>query len=346
MKGPRWLSRFVTLVVISLGTVPLHAEPPEGFEPYLGLKFHFEIALPKGWSVLDPKLQRSDAERAVPDPATVVAFGALRFTPEYFLSKGDDPVAAKQASLKMDEQMKWVDRGVLPGFLLQRAPAEKGMSCEGFDPSATKSLLEHLGDHSMFHSKAAIREKLHAEPITIGGCRGLRVRGKGTSPDGEAQSMDVFTFSNDKVLFMFLMDNLDEYYAKNVGNFEKAMSTLKLAATPPASAPVSVRGSVADGTLQRDISQLLLKEATALHEGCEPQVLRAEPYRLDEPSAIMASWDASQRKRVERLRKAGSVVLERWFVKSCEAADAYEVLITPSEQGGSDFVVRRLPPRE
>jgi hypothetical protein len=335
----RRLSRFVLLAAVSLVATAIRAETPEGFEPYLGFKFQFEIALPKGWSALDPKFLLSEAERAVPDPEIVVAFGALRLTQDHLLSIRDDPAATKQASEQIDPQMRWVDRGVLPGFLLQRVPAEPGMSCEGFNESAKKSLFEHLTELAMFQNKAAIREEPHFDPVAIAGCRGLRFRGKGTNSAGELQTSDVFSFSDGKTLFMFMMHDLDQYYAKNVGNFEKAMSTLKLTAAPP---DPGVPGSAADKKLQKDITHLVFTEASALHEGCEPQVLKAEPYRPDEPSVVMASWDAKKRKRAEHLRKDGGAVVERWSVKSCETVDAYEVLIIPSEEGGADFVVRRL----
>jgi hypothetical protein len=101
------------------------------------------------------------------------------------------------------------------------------MSCSGFDKNAEKQLLDLLGKDAMFGKGRTTREKPHADSIPLGGCQGLRVRGKGTAGTGAGKTLDIFAASDGKVLFLFMLLNLDEHYGKNVGVFEQIISTVK-----------------------------------------------------------------------------------------------------------------------
>jgi hypothetical protein len=206
--------------LLSLVVVLVLAQQPEGFEPYLGMKDQFTLALPVGWSVYDQQevLMGKRGKTGLP-----VVFSSEVIDGQAMKSGG------QQALDKVLGQLTSVEIGLLESFTLDRLPAKKGMSCNGMDSKAQKQLLDLMGTDPMFGRRQTIRVKPHAEPAIIGGCQGLRVKGKGASSTGEGKVLDVFAVSDGEVLFLFKLLNLDEHYPKNLVTFEKVMSTLKMA---------------------------------------------------------------------------------------------------------------------
>lgn len=208
------------LLLLSVVVVPVLAQQPEGFEPYLGMRDQFALALPVGWSVYDQQ-EVLMGKRGKTGPPVVFSSEVIDGRA---MMSGD-----QQALQKVLDQLGRVEIGLLAGFMLDRLPAKKGMSCNGFDSKARKKLLDLMGTDPMFGRGRTTREKPHAEPAIIGGCQGLRVKGKGTASTGGGKVLDVFAVSDGEVLFLFKLLNLDEHYPKNLGTFEEVLSTLKLA---------------------------------------------------------------------------------------------------------------------
>jgi hypothetical protein len=212
-------------LLLSVFALPVLAQQPEaeGFVPYVGMKDQFTIALPVGWSVYDQQ-EVLTGKRGKTGPPVVFSSEVIDGRA---MMSGD-----KQAALKVADQLSGIETGLLSGFALDRLPARYGMSCNGIDGEARARLLELLGRDPMFGRGRTIREKLHAEPTLIGGCQGLRVKGKGEARGGGGRILDVFAVSDGDVLFLFMLQPLEEHYAKNLGAFEKALSTLELALAP------------------------------------------------------------------------------------------------------------------
>jgi hypothetical protein len=112
----------------------------------------------------------------------------------------------------------------------------------------------------------------------------------------------------------------------------------------------NVPGTLADAELQTDIQLLLWKEESKQHRDCTHESSRAEPAPADSSSIIaaMLAGDSaaatSARNLLERSRDTGQtglVRLERWYVRSCDALTAYEVLLLASPGGGTDIIVRQ-----
>lgn len=194
-------------------------------QQYSGMKDQFELALPKGWSVYDQGMVLSSKPSKTGLP---VVFCSEPIDGKAMLS-GD-----RRAVEKVADQLASVETGALAGFILDRLPAKQGMSCHGFDATAQKMLLDLMGTEPMFGPGRITRGKPHAEPLVIGGCQGLRIKGKGTARTGDGRSLDVFAVSDGETLFLFKLENLDEHYPKNIDTFERIMSTLRLTATPTA----------------------------------------------------------------------------------------------------------------
>jgi len=318
----------------------LHEAISQGFEPFLGMKDQFEIALPAGWSVLDQGAGFRGGKPGKTGPPVVFSSELIDIQASMSMQPG---AAQHAAAEKIAEQLGGVEVGEIAGFKLERLPAEKGMSCDGFDQQAQKKLLKLLGTDPMFGPDEITREKPHADSIVVGGCQGLRVRGKGTASTGEGKrldkTLDIYAVSDGQVLFLFMLNNLDEHYPKNLGTFEKAMSTLTLLEPR---LPAEVPGTAANRELQGDITQRLFAEASKLHKDCEHRVLKAEIYGDAERSFIAAGMGREGPKREKRLRGKGLMAVERWFVQSCDTADLYEVLLMVSEEGGTDIAVKKL----
>ena len=221
MKRASTVGKLATLLTLFFVAPSALAEEAGDLQPYTGMKDQFEISLPAGWSVFDQgaAMGGKSAKTGLP-----IIFSSVSIDSKAMLS-GD-----QQALRKVEEQMVGIELGGIPGFMLDRLPAQKGMSCSGFDSKAQKKVLDIVGKDPMFGKGRTIREKPHAETQTIGACQALRVRGKGTTAKGSGKNLDVFALSDGKVLFLFELFNLDEHYVKNVGTFEKIISTVKLAA--------------------------------------------------------------------------------------------------------------------
>jgi hypothetical protein len=227
------LNRFASrLAVTAAGVIALVAPPEraaaqaqeETLQLYEGLKDHFVLSLPAGWTAIN------QLELLTKEPAP--------FGPVIFSSQHIDFIAAPgsrdQGALeKLAHQLGAMERGEVPGIILDRLPAEKGMSCSGFDNRARKYLLRLAGADPMFGRGRQTREEPHADSVSLGGCEGLRIRGKGSARSGEGKILDTLAVSDGRVLFLFSLFNLDQYYDRNVSLFESILSTLRLAAAPP-----------------------------------------------------------------------------------------------------------------
>jgi hypothetical protein len=44
----------------------------------------------------------------------------------------------------------------------------------------------------------------------------------------------------------------------------------------------------------------------------------------------------------EKLRSAGDMWIEKWWVQSCESISTYEVMLLRSLEGGTDIIVEKL----
>ena len=102
-----------------------------------------------------------------------------------------------------------------------------------------------------------------------------------------------------------------------------------------------VPGTAADSQLQKDITQLLFAEASKYHEECEHSVLKAEGYEEAERSVIASEMGEEAPELEQSLRAKEKMWLEKWFVKSCDTVNIYEVLLL-SPEAGTDIIVQKL----
>lgn len=187
--------------------------------PYEGQKTQFTLSLPRGWVVYD--------QSALPGVGSDPRFNLIVF----YLSP--NPGAQDSMAARLDEMsaelMSKIDTGESPSFFLQRFPARKGMSCDGFTEGAEKEVIKVVAGDAAFRRGATIQEALHSEPLPFAGCKGLRIRGTG-QPAGESnpQTSDVFAACDGKTLYLFSLRSHADYYKKNLEPFQKSMATAKL----------------------------------------------------------------------------------------------------------------------
>jgi hypothetical protein len=188
---------------------------PEGFVPYEGSKDEFTIAIPKDWTGFD----QGQMLKATGMDRMAGQFGLIIF----YQSKD-----SASTTLSPDLMAK-IDTGEVPSFFLQKQRADKGMSCTGFSEKAAKRAVDLIGKDPEFKGKNAV-EPAHAEPAVVGGCKGLRIRAKGQRSPGSTMVADAYVASGGETLYVFSLRNPVDNYDKNVDVFQKAVSTLKLAA--------------------------------------------------------------------------------------------------------------------
>lgn len=155
---------------------------------------------------------------------------------------------------------------------------------------------------------------------------------KREKPLGTEQSFFFFEGGADREAFEDLRGKLAPGEASAINGFRELTTT---------SLNAEVTGTVADRRLQADITQRLFVEESKLHKECEHNILKAEPY-LESDRSIIAAQMGGRAAELERgLRAKGDMVVEKWFVQSCDAENVYEVLLLKSGSG-TDIMVRKL----
>ncbi len=109
------------------------------------------------------------------------------------------------------------------------------------------------------------------------------------------------------------------------------------------SLPRVVPGTATDSELQSDITQQLFVEASKYYHDCKHNVLKAEVYRSSQRSVIASEMGGKVPELEQRLRDKSQMLVEKWFVKSCDTVSKYEVLLLRAETG-TDIMVKKLEP--
>jgi hypothetical protein len=104
---------------------------------------------------------------------------------------------------------------------------------------------------------------------------------------------------------------------------------------------IDVPGTAANSQLQKDITQTLIEEASKNHGDCGHIVLKADAYKATEPSVIVIEMGGDAPALAKSLRAEDLMFVEKWFLKSCETVNIYEVLLWKSGTG-TDIMVKRL----
>jgi uncharacterized protein DUF2846 len=196
---------------------PVHDRTAEG----MGRLGQFTIALPKGWVAYDQSL-------------LPLGSGNSRFNLIVFYLSSN-PSSQDSTTVRFEilpvELMSKIDTGEIPSFFFQKLPAKKGMSCAGFSERAEKDVFKVVTGVPTFGKGATILEAPRSEPISVAGCKGIRVRGTGQpTRENTPQTIDVYAVSDGNVLYLFTLRNHADYYKKNAEVFQKSMATAKLTA--------------------------------------------------------------------------------------------------------------------
>ena len=156
---------------------------------------------------------------------------------------------------------------------------------------------------------------------------------KRNKPLGTEESFFFFEGDEDREAFDELRVNLPPGQASVINGFRELT-------IPSLSAQVS--GTAASSPLQADIIRRLFTEESKLHKECKHAVLKAEPYGENDPSHITAEMGEEAQELEGRLRTRGDMLVEKWFVESCNMISTYEVLLTSSPGGGTDIMVKKV----
>jgi len=135
---------------------------------------------------------------------------------------------------KIIAELHWVgktlapmDTGKWPSFFVERVPAMGNTACKRFPEKAIQQVMK-----GMWRSfgKGRIVKELQARDISIGGCKGFRIRGEVQTPGGDNWVHDVHVLSDSTVMYLFTLRNIKENYEKNLEAYENAIATVRLTA--------------------------------------------------------------------------------------------------------------------
>ncbi len=135
----------------------------------------------------------------------------------------------------------------------------------------------------------------------------------------------------EKQSFEKSLENLKPNQAAIVNGFRELTDT---------SLTAEVKGTRAEPQLQYDIVWRLFKEESKSYQDCEHKVLKAEDGTGK--SVIVSKMGDKAKELEDKLRANGDMVVEKWWVQSCDAVSVYEVLMVKEPQGGTDIMVEKL----
>jgi hypothetical protein len=216
MRGTR-----VLLAVFFSGQALALAQPTSDVPGtvYDGNKDQFTITLPQGWNGFDQTQALLRQESKI----GVVIFSAEDLS----LNVITNDQEALKARRKILAEM---DLGAIPSFFVDRQPAEAGMTCFGLSPQAARRLITKLKGDPIWEKGRRVVQNLAPAPLSLGGCEGLHIRGSTQKKDGTEWVMDVRAVSDGETLYLFSLRCVRSYFEQNVGLYESALETLRLAA--------------------------------------------------------------------------------------------------------------------
>ena len=178
----------------------------------------FTITVPAGWYVHD-----QNAAIGKPGPHGVIVFSPVDLTKLGAGSPGrnDDEVRNKFIA---------IDGGKIPSFFVERYAAEQGVTCAGgFTPAVRDKLLSDYKRSARGTGNWEVGTP-KVEDVVVAGCQGMRVQLSSKILEGGEFDFLIYVVSDGKVMYDFTLRNRKDFFEKNRPIFDKAISTLKLAA--------------------------------------------------------------------------------------------------------------------
>jgi hypothetical protein len=184
---------------------------PEGFRAHTDLEHLFTVGIPEDWSAYNRS--RVIQEGKVRE-GTVVFF-------EGRLPEGVTTVEDGEASPEVRDLLDGIATGEKRSFLVERRTAGKGMRCSGLDPEVVSVLSGELA--AVWNSPTTGE----IDDVEVDGCRGARFRIRGPGRDGNTRIADVTVVSHGRMLYLFRIEVLEEYYEAARETLEASMDTVR-----------------------------------------------------------------------------------------------------------------------
>ena len=221
MNSPRSRVRWGVLVVAPmLALVPAPTRAADA--PDTHTLEQFTITLPAGWFVHD---QNTLMNRKGP-------FGVILFSP-VDLGKIARMSGSKEEVEHAVQTFAEVSTGKIPGFLVDRHPAEKGSTCaEGFTKKGRKKLLDMYEDSARNtpNGRATVTTP-DVQDVVVGGCKGLRIRMSSSGPNDGAWEYLIHAASDGTTTYDFSLRTKKEFFETDLPDYEKSIPTLVLNAS-------------------------------------------------------------------------------------------------------------------
>ena len=205
----------ITLISLALlvGCATLERRPATRPQ-YNDFMDQITIDLPRGWIAYD---QREAKRVRLGSEGNPSRFGMVYFSE-----------AKNIVELPSDvETLAQMDASKLPSFFVGRIPAMRKTTCKRFPEKARQQVMKVIRKS---FGKGRIVKELQARAISIGGCKGFRIRGEVQTPRGDNWVHDVHVVSDGTVMYLFTLRNIKENYEKNLEAYENAIATVRLTA--------------------------------------------------------------------------------------------------------------------
>ena len=179
---------------------------PEGHQTYEDPEHGCTLAFPDSWHAYVESLVLVGSRSSL--GTTVLSEAPIRTV--------ETNASGRKRNADDLELLDAILAGESPGFLIERAPATRGMDCDGFSAGARARLLARAGEDPIFGADHEMLEAPSASEEVVGGCRALHVTGRSRRrSDGNEVVLELFAVARGERLYLFgfraLADRYEEY---------------------------------------------------------------------------------------------------------------------------------------
>jgi tRNA(Leu) C34 or U34 (ribose-2'-O)-methylase TrmL len=177
---------------------------PPGLVAYEGLDDTCALAVPEGFEA---------AVQSIVHAGGRIPWGSVVFS------------APAAAGATEAEHLARVLEGETPAFSFERAEAALSSDCGGLSAPAQAALVERARRDGLFAAGSASTPT--TEPVTIDGCRGVRVLARGRRDDGREAVLELLAAARGSMQVVFGLRALSEHHAEFRRPLDAALATFR-----------------------------------------------------------------------------------------------------------------------
>jgi hypothetical protein len=204
-----------------LGAAQYRVEP--GFQAYEDPDHGCSLSIPESWSTYVESLVVAGG--GYPRGTTIFSERPIRAV--------ESGAGGRARAVDDLELLDAILAGESPGFFLERAAAQRGMTCGGFSSGSRRRVLAYARRDLIFGEDDELIETPTLSEATVAGCAALFVTGRSRRPDGAEVVLEIYAAANGDTLYYFGLRTLADRHAAHREPFAAALETVKFSVPSP-----------------------------------------------------------------------------------------------------------------